>query len=545
VLIATNDVLLVQRNTSRIGVTWRDWSTMVGFIEGPLVSGVSLEERVCDGESDGDCGNPPFPIHAVNVSSIAGQSIAISTFPTSKSHMTFAICYATDPNTAASCAADAASSVDVVDVMAARNKYILDSLLPLVDAGKDRFQRKLLSVMKVNSLSPEGSLPYSWSSADRAADYNMYMWDGMMQTISMNAVDPELSLDYIRGFLHYQNNTTGQMCSIVSPYEKDRQGCSTDAMPPNIALTTWDNYLQQPNKTFLASAFPWLERYIEWDLLNRRGPTNGTAKYLLRWNNAGEAGMDHEQNFCPGDTYWRDGRNLKNCPSSHYGLDFANYIVYECQALAKMAKELDQSERVAYWTNLAANVTSEMNTLLWDESSGFYYDRYFNGTLMTIKTIAGFYPLMIEGSLVPKDRIARIVAMMKTPDFWTAVPLPTVAVSTPDFSSDLDRGPMWIQQNFYVIRGLHVNGYHTEAKELKAKSIGVVRDYYEKWGTVFEFYDATNITDPTQTLRKPKVQDTGDCIRGVKGLAGHCGPGGIREYNFCAGLVLRWLRGGE
>ena len=94
----------------------------------------------------------------------------------------------------------------------------------------------------------------------------MYMWDGMMQTISMNTVDPTLSVDYISAFLHYQNST-GQICSIVSPYEKDRRGCSTDAMPPNIALTTWDNYLQQPNRTFLASAFPSLERYISIGIL--------------------------------------------------------------------------------------------------------------------------------------------------------------------------------------------------------------------------------------------------------------------------------------
>ena len=64
---------------------------------------------------------------------------------------------------------------------------------------------------------------------------------------------------------------------------------------------------------------------------------------------------------------------------------------------------------------------------------------------------------------------------------------------------------------------------------------------------VFEFYDALNTTDPTQTLRKNHKQDTGKCIDtpGVQGLKGHCGPGGIREYNFCAALALRWQLGGE
>ena len=93
VLIATNDVLLVERvvipasapaapartppraapsaplaspaaddaataaTTSRIGVTWRDWRTIVGFVEGPEAS-VALQEQVSRGggcEYDGGC----------------------------------------------------------------------------------------------------------------------------------------------------------------------------------------------------------------------------------------------------------------------------------------------------------------------------------------------------------------------------------------------------------------------------------------------------------------------------------------------------------
>ena len=43
---------------------------------------------------------------------------------------------------------------------------------------------------------------------------------------------------------------------------------------------------------------------------------------------------------------------------------------------------------------------------------------------------------------------------------------------------------MWEQQNLYIIRGLRMYGYDKEADALKAVSLKVVRDYYEKWGTV-------------------------------------------------------------
>merc|ERR1712083_1040801 len=105
-----------------------------------------------------------------------------------------------------------------------------------------------------------------------------------------------------------------------------------------------------------------------------------------------------------------------------------------------------------------------------------------------------------------------VVNMLKTHDFQTAVPIPTVARSTPGFSSDLDRGPMWEQQNFYVIRGLRKYGYNKEADQLKADTLEVVQRYYERWGVVFEYYDALDETDPTQTLRKPPVMDTGVCV---------------------------------
>jgi hypothetical protein len=68
---------------------------------------------------------------------------------------------------------------------------------------------------------------------------------------------------------------------------------------------------------------------------------------------------------------------------------------------------------------------------------------------------------------------------------------------------------MWEQQNFYIIRGLRKQRLDREADALKVATLAVVRHYYEQWGTVFEFYDALNTTDPTQCLRKPAKADSG------------------------------------
>ena len=480
----------------------------------------------------------------VNVSTSPHDVLALATRPTGTGGMTFALTYgeAGTGNATMARAETAAASADVGAVIADRNKYITDLLPPMPDAGDDRFQRKMLSVMKVNSLSPEGAINHNWSTTCRAPHKWMYLWDGMFQALSMSHVDPDLALDYFSAFFQFQDNASGHLCSIIGPPSGLVGGkCSADASVPNVAMMLLDNYRQKPNLDYLKMAFPKLERYIQWYRTNRKGPATAggkTVTYLLRWDDAGEAGMDHEQNFCPGDTFWTNG-----CSANHFALDFANYLVYESQAMAKMAALVGLPDRAAYWTALATNVTKEMDELLWDEETGFYYDMWFNGTLMPMKTVAGLYPLMVEG--MNRTRVEKVYQMLKSPDFWTTVPVPTVAVSTPDFSTDLDRGPMWQQQNVYIIRGLRLYGYDKDADELKAISLKVVRDYYEKWGTVFEFYDALNTTDPTQTLRKPSHRDVGKCTPGVMGLEGHCGAGGIRDYNFCAGIALLWHRGGE
>ena len=209
----------------------------------------------------------------------------------------------------------------------------------------------------------------------------MYLWDGMHQTISMNHVHPPLAREYIRTFLQFQQ-PNGHLCStIIPPLGADAHSCSTDAQVPNVAMALWDNYQQDPDKDFLREAFPKLEKYIEWDREYGKGP-NPSIKYLLKWGDAGDAGMDvstgrlpttthatrtrhgnlltvcvvvpvaqHEQNFCPGGTYWHkgDGQWGTQCSADHYALDFANYIIWEAQTLTKMATELGLKPRADYW----------------------------------------------------------------------------------------------------------------------------------------------------------------------------------------------------
>ena len=152
-------------------------------------------------------------------------------------------------------------------------------LPPLPDVSDDRFQRKLLSVMKVNSMAPEGALNYSWSTTCRAPHKWMYLWDGMAQTVSMAhvpTVGPALARDYIRTFFQFQDQATGHLCSVIAPPGGTTGGCSTDASVPNVAITVWDIHKLDPDTDFLRRIFPKLEAYVEWDRTWGAPPTSSS-----------------------------------------------------------------------------------------------------------------------------------------------------------------------------------------------------------------------------------------------------------------------------
>jgi hypothetical protein len=126
---------------------------------------------------------PPYwadpAIRGVNATSdpSGDWTLAFATHPSGRvaGRTDFALCFnekrdqmnhSTAPG-AMACANLAAAAGETEQEMAKRNAYIL-SLPPLKDPADDRFQRKLLSVMKVNSMSPEGDVAYNWSTSCRA-----------------------------------------------------------------------------------------------------------------------------------------------------------------------------------------------------------------------------------------------------------------------------------------------------------------------------------------------------------------------------------------
>jgi hypothetical protein len=124
----------------------------------------------------GNCTPAGSNTRVVNVSTSAVDALALATTLRKGNNgvTTFALSYGVNASEASQRAASAVAGVDVGATMQERNDFVLRSAEPLPDASDDRFQRKLLSVMKVNSMSPEGAIAHNWSTTCRAPHKWMY-----------------------------------------------------------------------------------------------------------------------------------------------------------------------------------------------------------------------------------------------------------------------------------------------------------------------------------------------------------------------------------
>jgi hypothetical protein len=249
--------------------------------------------------------------------------------------------------------------------------------------------------------------------------------------------------------------------------------------PPVIAWSIWENFLWSADTAYLATAFPVLEAYDAWLYEHRR-----LASGLFFWRAAFESGKDNSPRFdSPGRRGQRDLRSVA-------AVDLSSYVVLQSSVLARMAEVLGQPERRRFHETNADTLRSLINSHLWDEETGYYYDRdEQSGELLKVRTAASFLPLFAS---VPDSARARRLRdhAMDPASFNSTIPLPTVALDDPSFSNDMWRGPVWINVSYMIIRGLEAYGFHEDAAQLAFATVdGVFRTYANTAG-VWEFYDA-------------------------------------------------------
>lgn len=202
---------------------------------------------------------------------------------------------------------------------------------------------------------------------------------------------------------------------------------------------------------------------------------------LSVWDSADHSGMDN-QVLRAGelDTMTVEGVDL-NC-----------YIVRELDAMAAIAENLDLAADADQWGSHASSLRQLINDILYDEESGFYYDRdERTGEMKKVLSASSFAPLW-AGVCDDRQAEALILRHLLNPDeFWLEYPLASWAKGTEGYYQQRKggectwMGACWVPINYMAMHGMKRYGYKEEAALLAKKTFEMAlnedrtREYYD------------------------------------------------------------------
>ena len=108
-----------------------------------------------------------------------------------------------------------------------------------------------------------------------------------------------------------------------------------------------------------------------------------------------------------------------------------------------------------------------VNEHLWDDATGFLYDRYGDGSLCTTKGIGAFWALQADA--LDKGRMDRMVAhLADTAEFDRPHRVPSLSADHPKYNPNgrYWQGGVWPGTNYMLIDGLRQQGYGELAHEI-------------------------------------------------------------------------------
>lgn len=363
----------------------------------------------------------------------------------------------------------------------------------VADSRYDALYNKCISVMKTQLYCAEGNIKRIWSTPDRLPHRNLWLWDSIFHAIGHRYLDTEIAQSLILALFDVQRED-GFIPHMARPdYSSDI------TQPPVIAWGAWLVYEKSGDKEFLKTVFECNKSFLLWCKDNRRK----TEKELYSWhtnpdlnNRCDESGMDNSPRF---DT-----------ESDLFAIDFTCFMANETRYMKIIAEELDDKENSDLFGNWYEKIKTDTNTYLWCEDEGFYYDFDINNNCFNkVQSVSSF--LAVFAGVCDSDQCKTLVAHLENPEeFGTEFPVPSISKKDKTFGTDMWRGPVWINYNYMIAEGLADYGYGELSLSIKDKTLSVIDEWYNRTGTVYEFYDSENRIPPFCFNRKGAVVEPYD-----------------------------------
>ena len=364
-------------------------------------------------------------------------------------------------------------------------------------------------------------------------------WDSAFVVIGLAGPAPERARTEVRSLLRGQwaNGMVPHMVFHPQPVDYrpgpelwDSAGCegapdvATSGLiaPPVLATAVRVLHEAAPDRAFLEEVVPKLEAWHRWFHRERTDADSGLMVIFHGWESADNAprfdralariDADAVEAIERTDTSqiaaderptdldyrryvalvrWLRARDYRPEPPSSAPFAYLDLPLNSILAVAEDDLAFLQAEVGAAGGRArgAAERLREALGAMWDEDAGAYRERDLNGDEGVTGTVADLFPLY--AGVPDPSRARRLVAEhLLAPERFGPSPtapwaVTTVAKSNPDFQPrNYWRGPVWINVNWFLVRGLQRCGFDDEAAELRRSTLELVSrsgfsEYYE------------------------------------------------------------------
>ncbi|MCX6283612.1 MAG: trehalase family glycosidase [Bacteroidetes bacterium] len=328
---------------------------------------------------------------------------------------------------------------------------------------------KCIFTLLNNRQGPAGGLKHEGVYPSYKDFAGFWAWDSWKQAYALASIAPELAKNNIRAMFDYQDSS-GMVadCIFIDSTENNYR----DTKPPLAAWAVAEIFRQTSDTCFVREMFTKLLKYHRWWYKNRDHDHNGLCEYgstdgtlqAARW----ESGWDNAVRF---DSARMVQNNSHAWSMDQESADLNSYLFVEKHCLSFLALVLGQAALAETLDEESFTLGKLIRTMMWDDRSGFFYDI----GLVTKKPILVAEPngwLPLWAGIATKEQARRIRNLiMSKEEFNTFVPFPTVAADNQGFNPEKGywRGPVWLDQAYFAIRGLLKYGYRDDAVLLMNK----------------------------------------------------------------------------
>jgi glycogen debranching enzyme len=338
----------------------------------------------------------------------------------------------------------------------------------------------------------------------------MWFWDSCFHAIAAARLDPDMARRELRQLAATQRSDGfighvvywGRWGALQSAlFMQGRLGewrrrHSAMIQPPMLAQALEAVHVASPDAAFLAEMLPKAQAYYDWLARERDFDGSGLVFIISPW----ESGLDNSPAYDeplglrnPGRASYLARLRFLDWHNLLLGKGFNSrellrrnrFVVVDplvnaiygdglrsLSRLYEAAGDQTTAQAAVAW---AAKVEAALDRDCWDPERGHWIYLWTSERRpVTVLTAGSMMPVIMEG--ISRQHASEAVSrhLVNPGEFWTWLPVPSVAASEPAYDPEGERmiwrGPVCLNLNWFFVRGLRRNGFFKEADHIAARS---------------------------------------------------------------------------